>query len=580
MRLLKLGANKDSFKSVEFNRTGLTLIVGQRSDESKFEDKQSTYNSVGKSLIISLIHFCLASRQIEEFELKLNDWIFYLEFEINGVNYISSRACDNQKFISLNGVEMKVLDFTDSLFEKTFDYDEKIGFLTYRSLISRFVRPNKAGYIKYDTYVSDEKPYQRLFCNSFLLGLDPVLINNKYQLKQELDQTEELKRLLPKDPILKLFFEKDKESGATEIADLKQRIQRVSKNLENYQIAEDYYSVRREADKYKITKKDFELKATKLRNTISQIEKSLELQPDIASQTIIDVFNQAKASLNDLVVKTLQDVEEFNKKLVENRRKRLLSDRSTYIKQLHQVEDSVKRAGVLMEEKLQYLNGKGALEDYNLMGQQLKDMEIRLHKMETYRNLLEEYRVKVLELKQAFSSQNLEAHRYLTSNSLLLDKNLMIFKNLVSEMYGESKKAGIEITVDDGENQNRFNIKAKIEDDRGDGVSAVKMFCYDWTVLRGQHNHNVKFLFHDSRLLSEIDSHQLSTLFRIAYRNTTDLSLQYIISSNQNILDGLKYEMDVEEYSQIIEENIKLKLTDESDVSKLLGMQIDLDYER
>ena len=53
MRLIRLSANRESFKPVMFNETGLTLIVGSKTKGGE------TYNGVGKSLIVALLHFCL-----------------------------------------------------------------------------------------------------------------------------------------------------------------------------------------------------------------------------------------------------------------------------------------------------------------------------------------------------------------------------------------------------------------------------------------------------------------------------------------------------------------------------------------
>ena len=82
MRLIKLSANQSSFKTIKFNATGLSLIVGVRSDnlvnaEKPHEDGLS-YNGVGKSLIVELIHFCLGSSKNNAFEQHLSDWEFSL----------------------------------------------------------------------------------------------------------------------------------------------------------------------------------------------------------------------------------------------------------------------------------------------------------------------------------------------------------------------------------------------------------------------------------------------------------------------------------------------------------------------
>ena len=90
----------------------------------------------------------------------------------------------------------------------------------------------------------------------------------------------------------------------------------------------------------------------------------------------------------------------------------------------------------------------------------------------------------------------------------------------------------------------------------------------------------MKFLFHDSRILSEIDSRQQATLFKVANDNCLNNDFQYIISLNQNTFDSLKNEMEVDVFEDIIAENIILELTDEANEAKLLGMEIELDYDK
>lgn len=51
MRLLRLTANKETFKTVNFNREGLSLIVGVRTTPETAHKDELSYNGVGKSLL-------------------------------------------------------------------------------------------------------------------------------------------------------------------------------------------------------------------------------------------------------------------------------------------------------------------------------------------------------------------------------------------------------------------------------------------------------------------------------------------------------------------------------------------------
>lgn len=72
-----------SFKTVKFNPDGLTLIVGVKTNtkENKSTKSDKTYNGVGKSLLIDLVHFCLASQAKDSFKKSLPGWEFTLTFE-------------------------------------------------------------------------------------------------------------------------------------------------------------------------------------------------------------------------------------------------------------------------------------------------------------------------------------------------------------------------------------------------------------------------------------------------------------------------------------------------------------------
>ncbi|MBQ2912580.1 MAG: DUF2326 domain-containing protein [Bacteroidales bacterium] len=96
------------------------------------------------------------------------------------------------------------------------------------------------------------------------------------------------------------------------------------------------------------------------------------------------------------------------------------------------------------------------------------------------------------------------------------------------------------MTNNDGTNKLRFTINAKITDDAGDGVNDVRTFCYDWALLLGHYKHNVDFIFHDSRILSDLDSRQMITMLKVAKEKTSLHDYQYILSLNEANLKGVK----------------------------------------
>ena len=86
MKLLSLRANKPSFHPIVF-KDGINIIVGKQVAPLD-ENDGNTYNGVGKSLTLHLIHFCLGANKITSFAQKLPDWEFTLNFEIDGVKIL------------------------------------------------------------------------------------------------------------------------------------------------------------------------------------------------------------------------------------------------------------------------------------------------------------------------------------------------------------------------------------------------------------------------------------------------------------------------------------------------------------
>ena len=76
-----------------------------------------------------------------------------------------------------------------------------------------------------------------------------------------------------------------------------------------------------------------------------------------------------------------------------------------------------------------------------------------------------------------------------------------------------------------------------------------------------------------------MDPRQVSTLFKYAYSKSHECNLQYIISANEDSLEAIRQYFTEDEYKNFIENSKILELTDKSDESKLLGIQVDMDYE-
>ena len=88
------------------------------------------------------------------------------------------------------------------------------------------------------------------------------------------------------------------------------------------------------------------------------------------------------------------------------------------------------------------------------------------------------------------------------------------------------------------------------------------------------------FVFHDSRLYANMDVRQRAALFRTAHEVANRLGYQYIATLNPDTISGMDNEFTAEEMYNIIRANTVLELKDDSPVSKLLGIQVDMHYDK
>jgi uncharacterized protein YydD (DUF2326 family) len=579
MRLIELSANQESFNTISFNRTGLSLILATQ----KVDDAQKTYNSTGKSLSIALTHFCLGSNSIKQLEKHLPDWEFSLTFEINGVEYISRRATKNQTQIFLNDKKYRLTDFNAFLFDLLFEPTSDLDSISFRSLISRFIRPGRGSYKDATTFIDKEKPYAELVNNTYLLGLDPKFVFEKFKLKKELDDANSfIHQFENKAEFQKLVSDSGGKNLDITIRNLKDTAERLKQALESFEVADDYHIIKEEADDYARLIAERQNDITRLQNAVKNIETTLALRKDVAVDKVIRLYEEAQVELPEMLKRSVQEVEQFHKALLSDRTNRLSKEKQQFEKQIQQLTAEIGALGEQQSKRLQMLRGKGALDQYIALSQKLSETEERLQRYELFREITTQQKNKINEIQISLKAGNIAANNYLTETAMpVLDENISLFQSIVHKCY-DDKSAGIEIENNEGNNQIRFNINPFIDSDGGGGINKVKVFCFDWTLLLAQHCHKVKFIWHDSLIFEGVDPRQRATLLKFAYEESERHGFQYIIALNQDEFEAARKDLEALDPGlpdKILKRRV-LELTDESDAKKLLGVYVEMNLGR
>lgn len=574
MKLLSLGANKESFHTVHF-KEGVNIIVGKQAAPRK-ENSEDTYNGVGKSMILHLIHFCLGSNKIPSFEKQIPDWEFTLRFENNGQQYYCRRMTSNQNSIDFSGEKLSLNKAREKLLEIGFDLKDTPANMTWTTLFSRFVRRYRSCYASFDGFVPKETPYSKLLNNCYLLGLDTELIIKKKELKDKKVATGHTEKALKTDPVFKKYY-LGKTDAELEKSDLEYQIKILKEEISRFKISSNYHELELEADEKSRQKKKLENKRVLVNNYIKNIEESEAETEKITAEKVIDVYKAAQVEIPQMIRKTLDEVNSFHNELMASRNIRLKRELSRQKSELKTIDEHLAELGEEMDKLLSYLDSHGALEEYTVLTKRLSSLEDELARIETYQKMLKAYKDMKLNIKKETVEQDEDTELYLEDTKEYLDKIKNDFWKYAKQFYPK-KKSGLLIRNNSKDNTVRYNVEARIEDDSSDGVNEVRIFCFDWLILNTTKS-NMRFMAHDSRIFANMDPRQRKVLFKIVNEVCKDSEFQYICSVNQDTLDSVKGLMEDNEYKEMIADNIILELNDDAPESKLLGIQIDIDLE-
>jgi uncharacterized protein YydD (DUF2326 family) len=575
MRLISLKANKDSFKTVRFkNSIGLNFIVATQKEENR--QKGDTTNGVGKSLLIALIHFCLGASKNEAFKNNLSDWIFTLEFSINNKIYTSERSTNSQEKIKLNGEEISTTEFNKKFGKLLFEIPNNVNQLSFRSLLPFFIRPRRASYSDYKNPNAVNNEFQILVTNTFLLGIDVTLAQEKFKLRQDKERIRKLVKELKNDKLLKDFFTGEKDIALTE-QDLSEQIENLENDLKNFDVADDYYEIKEQADKIKRELEKIQNNIFLFRNQTKNIDESRKISPDIKKENIERIYKEASVIIKEDALKQLSELEKFYEHITSNREKRLLQQKNEITREIETLSTVQEQKSRELDNKLKYLGAHKALDVFVKLTNKLSDLKNKKENITKYQNLLEEYRKEKIRIDEDFINATKKTDAYLQDAQVLI-KTLNDFYRKLSKQFYPDVTSGISIKNNDGDNQTRYDFKAEIYADASDGINNVKIFCYDLTLLIKGFGHKINTIFHDSRLLDGIDPLQKAEMFIILNDLIKTSNKQYILSLNQSQIDEFRKYLTEEQYSEIIQDNIILQLKDNSDEEKLLGIKVDMHY--
>ena len=556
-KLISLSANKASFHSVSFN-SGLNVVVGEQTTKSLGK----TTNGVGKSLLIKIIDFCLGSEKNDLFCEKLPDWEFMLEVSINNENHIIKRSTNDHKHITFDDETLTVRKFCP-LMKDLVSIDDSFSF---REILSRFIRRRKKAYNSFLKSVIEEKDVKTQLILCYLLGIDYSYCVTKAQLKTDLDNLNSFSKTAFERSALGKVLGINPDNVELELSEIDENIEKQEKEIAECKYAENYSEMQKKCNSIAAKMSQMNNKKYYYQNRVSLIEDALNKEINVTLSSVRDMYNSVGVIWGNELQKTVQEVEKFHDNLIQNRRKELNKNLLECKLAIDDINKELLSLNAEYNELLGFLKTHVAIEQFANQLRYIDSLKNKKKELTRLEAVKKETANKIETTKQEIAQQNIEAQKYLDDNSNLFHLLNKQFSKIAKQFYPD-KKSGLLVKNNTGKGLNRFDIDARITSDASDGISSIIIFCFD-LVLLSQKVTDFGFIYHDSLLLSDVDSRQREKLFRIIDKEFRDY--QYIINLNSD-----QFETFSEDVKSMVESKTILQLSDKDVASKLLGIEVD-----
>ncbi len=563
MKLIALQCDRPGFHALHFRPDGISVIVGDAGGG------EGSSNGVGKTLALRLVHHCLGGSVLELLKKSLGDWTFSLTFELPDGMHRIDRA-GNGKSIYLDGSrisERGLCTWLDS--HGPFVLDPHVRWISFRSLYGRFARKEREDRVD-PVRLKKEQDYQALIRTLYLLGMDVTLAQRKAERRDRVKRIENTKKLLKQsDPRLQDLLRQGVPASA-QSESLKDDIRRLRQSLETMQIAEDYETIRREADEATARLRDIEGELARIAFHLEGIEKLLDQRPDISRAELLGFYEGLQHWFRPEALKHFADVESFHQSLAERRRQRLGQDRRKLLDRQRELEEQKRSVSRERDAKLKYLAEKHAIDEYRAVAQRLAKAEEDLQRLESYEETARIWEEELLALNAEQSHEDQEALNLVASKPLARADER--FRAIVRRLYPQ-EAAGIALENNLGRNRLRYNLSVSIQGEDSDGINAARVMAFDWIVFWHGANHTMQHLWHDNGLFDHIDPHQRAAWLEMAFAELEGSGRQYIISINTENYESTKSCLP-RDLAERLEDSVITRLRGDDPRHKLLGVLV------
>lgn len=538
--------NNKPIDPIEFDN-GLNIILGEKSGDVE------KMNSVGKSLLIEMINYCLLSdarKRIVRIPTKIlpNETLMCLDFEIendkNIKNVTIKRVRDSTKpfTVKVNEKEQEYENIEDArrfLESLTINVGENTNTPTFRNLLSILIREEKSSF---DDIL---RPYaSKIFSDFndlikthlFLFNFDISLINRMKQIQKELvgvtGTITNIKKSFKASGI-------DIKTIKSYINGLQDTVDKLNLSVHELKPGEGINQLSNE-----LSEKENELdvlisqKSSK-EGVIRKIKKLPKFQ-EIDIKKVEIIYNTFKEGLGGIVKKSLDEVKELNCR-IEDFQNKIFSQKLQDLQ--YEVGELGQKISLLDNDISKIYRKMGADNKIESLKKSIKEAKEKDEELNSLSAQYSFYENKIEEEKN-IEKQKTNILEKIEEDLVKNKQGITIFENSLKDLHKiitGNQICQFDIKILEGK-KNYVDFDYRIDLDGGSGMDRIRTFMYDFLLMTSDitSNRHLGFLIHDNIFPSTGRDDMVKSLNYVSDEFRKGKNFQYIVTLNTDEFEAQK----------------------------------------
>ena len=466
----------------------------------------------------------------------------------------------------LDGLVVRIPDWNTFLGEQLFglSLEEPLPKYqpTFRSLFSYVVRRDRDAFSSPFNHHRRQSEWDKQVNNAFLLDLTWQHASELQELKDNENTLNGLRRAAREGLLQGLIGNLG--NLEAERTRLDSEIRQQFETLQSFRVHPQYAEIEQTVNELTSSIQQMSNANIADGRLVDLYRSSLEDDQDPDIDALLEVYQEVGVTMPEIVRRRLEEVQDFHRQIVANRRAYLQSEIQRVESGRSQCSLELQAAIEKRAQSLQVLQTHGALQEFTALNElhldlvsRRNDVDNRISNLQRFEQGRSEVRVS-RELLLQTARRDFEERREGRATAI------NIFNSNSQALYSASGDLVVNI-ADTG-----FRFDVDIMRSGSQGINNMKIFCYDLMLaqLWATKQPSPRLLMHDSTIFDGVDERQIAQSLELAHQEAENNGFQYVCALNSDTLPSNEFSPSFD-----LQSFVRRRLTDESEEGGLLGIR-------